>query len=521
MRACVRRAALVAALLPAIATVVQAQDPWRYAHITYLTSATAYLDAGRDEGLREGLVLAVVRGADSVAALQVTDLSTHRAAATILPGGASLALGDSARFVAPAAPAPVLAAATEGAPTGSRSARAPRTLRGRIGVRYFWLGSQLAADMSQPALDLRLDGTRLGGTDFGLHVDVRARWIITSQAQGTTSSAQSIPRAYQAAVTWEPRTTPLRIVAGRQMSPTLATVNFLDGVTVQYLGRHVTGGAFGGFEPDATLGFSTALRSVGGFAQFHAAPGSNRNWTFTVGAAGSYTDAATNREFLFLQGGYVDRILSLFVAQEIDYYRPWKVELGEQPISPTSTFATARVNLTDGFSLLAGYDNRRSVRLYSDVVNPEVAFDADFRQGVWGGASARVAHVVLLGADVRTNGGGSAGRSNAYTVNAGLVGLTRIGLAVRGRSTRYENDQGDGWLHSLSVAASPWIGMTLELNGGTRVDRDIASTQSIAWYGANLDVPVTRSLYLLLSATHEQGSLDATDQAYASLTMRF
>jgi hypothetical protein len=402
-------------------------------------------------------------------------------------------------------------------------ARGPRSIRGRIGVRYFWIGSQVAPDMSQPALDLRLDGTRIGGTPFGLHVDVRARWILTSNALGSTTASQSIARAYQAAVTWEPRSAPVRVVVGRQMSPTLATISFLDGMTVEYAGRNVSLGGFAGTEPDAGLAFSTAIRSAGTYLQFHGPRGTGQGWNVTVGAAGSYTAAATNREFLFVQGGYIDQNVALFLAQEVDYYRPWKVEMGEEAISPTSTFATARVTLVPGLTAMAGYDNRRNVRLYTDVVNPEVTFDATFRQGVWGGVSARIARRFLLGLDARTNDGGVAGRSTAYTASLSINGLTAMDLGVRARSTVYQNLQSDGTLHVLAIGGTPVSGLTLELNGGIRSDRNDmeGATRTITWFGANTDLALTRSLYLLLSGTHEQGSLDATDQAYVSLTYRF
>ena len=71
--------------------------------ITYLTGTTAYIDAGRDEGIVEGARIDVVRGGKVFTVLLVTDVSSHRAACAIASGVEGLKIGDAVQFT----PAPV------------------------------------------------------------------------------------------------------------------------------------------------------------------------------------------------------------------------------------------------------------------------------------------------------------------------------------------------------------------------------------------------------------------------------
>lgn len=512
----------------ALATPLAAQDSaaTRSARITYLTSTTAYLDAGREDGLATGALLDVRRQGASVGALRVTDLSSHRAAGEIVRADQPLAVGDSAWYVPVAAPAEAQVAQAGDASAARRRGRHPDALRGRIGVRYLYSSAAGGArDLSQPALDVRLDGTNLGGTPLGLAVDVRARWTNTG-GTGAVTTNDGVARVYQAALLVESAKSPVRAVVGRQLSPTIATVSFLDGALVEARGKSWAVGAIGGTEPDpVTFAWSKDITDVGGYVQLRSPVGAAKRWNATLGAVGSYTESRANREFAYLQGSYLDRNVSAFLAQELDYYRPWKVALGEKSsLSPTSTFASLRVRVSDGVSLSAGYDNRRNVRLFRDAVNPETVFDDSFRQGVWGGAFFSFARHLHLGLDARTSDGGTAGHADLYSVTMGATNLGRAGLSIRGRGTRYQNAVQDGWLGSLSVGVSPGSRLSLEVNGGLRSEHNAAAdpaTQQVTWVGGYADFSLLRSLYLMVSATHESGALEGSDQGYLSLTWRF
>jgi hypothetical protein len=231
-----------------------------------------------------------------------------------------------------------------------------------------------------------------------------------------------------------------------------------------------------------------------------------------------------NREFGFLQGSLATPGLTIFLAQEVDLNRDWKAEAGEPSLSLTATFASLVARPAQWVSLQAGIDNRRNIRLYRDYANPEALFDDSFRQGAWAGAGFTFLKHARLGFDGRATFGGadSASRTRSGGVSLALDQLTKARLGVRGRLTRYVAAGRDGWLESFGVSLRPvsWAGF--DANGGLRDENIVGeATRHTRWLGADFDLTLGRAWYLLLSGTHETGTLAAGDQVYLSLSFRF
>lgn len=519
---------LVVVVLAAPASGQQPGHSPRWASVTYLTTASAYIDAGRAEGVTQGMRLEVVRGDTSVAVLRVAFLATHQAACDIVSATVTLAIGDSVRFT-PVVPPPDSGGAgvARTAAPPVFSSRAGGVLRGRVGFYYFGLrqldGS--GATFSEPSGDLRLSGTGLGQTGLGLDLDVRSRRVTQARPDGFGTTAWAQTRVYQARVDWQTAGSPLRVSAGRQFAPGIATVGLVDGVSVQLDGPSVGGGVFVGKQPDpVNLAFSGDVTDLGIYIERHSPiAATTRRWSLVGGLSGSYLGAGTNREFLYLQGDYRTRRLSVYAAQEVDYYRPWRRVGGESAFSPTSSFATLQFRLTDAVALTAGLDNRRSVRLYQDVVNPEVAFDDAFRRGAWVGVSARAGRVEAT-LDSRSSSGGPAGPAASYTASFGVDRLTGYGLSLRTRTTRYTSAARAGWLQSLSLGVEPWGLGLLQVTGGWRrehADTIPLTASAIQWISTDLDVNLGRAWAVVVSAYREWGGIEAHDLVYAGLTLRF
>lgn len=521
------RAGLIACLA-GLAAPAAAQDSAavRTAQVTYLTSASAYVNAGRLDGLREGARMDVVRGGATIGVLKVAFLASHRASCDIVSAAMTLAVGDTVRFVPAAVPQDSsLALRRQHSPPPARRAGPRSGLRGRIGVQYFVMRQSdgTGAGVSQPALDLRLAGPP-GASSFNVAVDVRARHTHTILADGSTASGGR-NRVYQAALSLQTPGSPARLTVGRQVSGNLASVGLFDGVMAEVHQPTWSTGVFAGTQPEPLqLGFSGAVLETGIYTQRHSRPGAAARWSLTLGASGSYEDAHANREFAFVQGSYLSRRLSAFVTQELDYYRPWKLLPGMRAVSPTSTFATFHLRVTGAVTLDAGFDNRRNVRLYRDVVNPETAFDDTYRQGAWAGVSVQPTRRFRLGVDARSSSAGPAGHAESYTLSLGADRITTLGLSLRTRSTRYSNPQLTGWLNSAALSLEPGTRLRLQLNGGLRAEQDPAADPphtAVTWVGADIDVTLARAWYALASVTRQRGGMDGYDQVYAGLSVRF
>lgn len=520
-----RRALSSLSWLVAVTTVAAAQDSTvRTATITYLTGASAYVNAGRDDGLREGALINVIRGGAAIGVLKVTFLASHQASCDRVSETVPIAVGDSVRFTAVAAPKRDSTVAVRPIQRGVSTRSG---LRGRIGTHYLVVGQGGGLGFTQPALDVRLDGRPFGGRPIGLTVDVRARRTFSTLAASTDVSGRA--RAYQLAMFWNPPASPARVTLGRQIAPGLAVVGMFDGLLAELNTARWSTGVFAGTQPDpANLGFATDIVQGGVYVQRRGGSGGGtaRRWSATLGASGSYENAHANREFAFLQGSFTSQRLSTFVSQEIDYYRPWKRTAGMAPVSFTSTFVTLRYRASDVLDVHTGFDNRRNVLLYRDVVNPLTTFDDAFRQGVWAGMGLRLSRRYSVGLDTRLSSGGPAGNASAYTLSLGADRLPVIAAGVRARSTYYRNRQVSGWLHSGALSFEPGTRLHFELSAGARMEHDalaLPQDRTITWGGADFDVNLARAWFLMLSGVWEAGEAGSGSitQIYGGISMRF
>lgn len=527
-----RRLSLAVILLPMARAPLSAQARpvtavnYSWTTVSYLSGSMVYLGAGTKQGVRTGMHLDVWRAGAVIAELAAEYTSSNQASGKVVRSTAPLAIGDSVRYLA------VIDSQPTAAPGIATTAATPRRrainrhpLRGRVGVRYLVVQTGSGMTLTQPALDLRLDGQQIGGTNLGVAVDVRTqRSSYSSSALGTTLSPTSLNRVYQAALLWSRPGGAPRISIGRQFAGALSTIGIFDGVALDFDASRWSYGALVGAQPEAaTFGLSGATREYGGYVQRHNAPRSTP-YSLTIGAIGSYTNGQIDREFGYLRGTYNSRRLSIFAAQEIDVNRGWKRQVEGSATTFTSTFLTAQVSATDGVSFYGGFDNRRSVRLYRDQINPEIAFDDAFRQGIWGGTSLTALRRVRLTADARSSSGGPEGTANSYTASLAINRLTPLHLGLRARTTRYSGQQSMGTLSSASVEMAPTATIRLEVSSGLRNTSYPLSGQAatrLTWTGVDADVGIGRRVYLMLSTYREAGAPDRTTQSYVALSYRF
>lgn len=514
--ACGAASATVAAQAPS------APAPVAWARITYLSGASAYLEAGTRDGIREGTKFDVIRGGETIGALVAEFVSTTRASCKVDTASKPLAIGDSVRYVP--ARADARAAEAGAAVATARPRRSSATaLRGRIGLRYLVLDPGFGNPLTQPALDLRLDGQHLGGTPFGIATDIRAQR--SSSTSNSSLAAGNVTRVYQAALIFNPINAATRITVGRQFTAALSSVGLFDGVALDFDHPRWSVGAFGGYEPDqATFGLSNVTREYGAYAQLHNRPAQSPLWSFTMGGVGSYSLGQIDREFAFVRATYNDRHLSVYATQELDINRDWKSATEGSATTPTASFVTVLLSLTDALSISAGMDNRRNVRLYRDFITPEIAFDDSFRQGEWGGAMLNLGGHLRISADARRSSGGSTGETQSLTGSFSLYRLTPLQIGMHARATNFTGTLSDGRLQSASLDINPFSFLRFEFSGGMRDSwqtLDPAVVSHLTWTGIDADIGIGRSVYLMLSTYRETGTTDHSLQSFASLSYRF
>jgi hypothetical protein len=533
-----RLSAVLGLLVLVFATAsLAAQAPPKH-RVTYLTSATAYVDAGSDEGLAAGDRVEVLRAGVVIAVLRVTDVSAHRAACAIESSTAAMAVGDEVRFTPRAEPAGDAPPAGAGAAAvaGDAAAAVPPEegeswarragLRGRIGVRYLGVFDQsgFGGDVAQPSADVRVDGTRVGGSPFDLQVDVRARHTVQTVADGREFN-DGEARVYRLNTRWRSPKDAVRVTFGRQFSSALASISTFDGAQAEYDRARWGVGAFAGTQPEPVdYGFSTDVAEGGVYVRLRSEPRSTLRWEAIAAGIGSYEDGFINREYVALLARVMSPRASLMLQQEMDVNRRWKSEAEGSTVSFTNTFVSGRWRATRDLDFDAGYDNRRSARLYRDYVSPETEFDDAYRQGAWGGVGLGFARRYRVGASARSSTGGGAGDARSYTLTASAAHLTSAQVQLRWRSTRYENDRTEGWMHTAAGGFGVGARWMFELFGGVRDEASkafAAADVSTSWFGADVDVDLGRSLYLNVSGERNGDGDEAYDQVYTGLSWRF
>ncbi|MBY0488658.1 MAG: hypothetical protein K2R93_02340 [Gemmatimonadaceae bacterium] len=514
-----------------------APSPYRWVHVTYLSGESIYLDGGTTQGLQEKSAVQIVRKDSVVATVEVQYVSSTRAAGKARAGSAAIVVGDSGRFLpsfaVASAPTGDTAARAAGsqttsstsilAPVSTPKRRGPRTMNARLGVRYLTMqnGTSASGRITQPAFDVRLEGHRIGQSAFGLLVDARAH-----QQRSGSGLVDNSTRVYQSAIEYQTAgTSPSRVTMGRQLSKVLSPVGFFDGVSMDFDNAHWKYGAIAGTQPDQVKFMPAAdIREAGAYLQWHNAPGTRGMYQATVGGVGSYGVDGVNREFLLLNTLIVNPIISIYATQEVDLNRGWKLTAEKnKPLTWSSTFATARVSVTRGLSLNAGYDSRRNVRLYRDFITPDVAFDDALRRGYFGGASVSLPHF-YANADTRVSDGTTVGKSTSNTASMTVSRLTPLGISLRARGTQYNGPTVSGQLYSGSFELSPRGLFRLEASAGQRTDTrgavDFGATKS-TWIGVDADAGIGRSWYLMGSFYREHGQVDRVLQEYVGLSWRY
>jgi hypothetical protein len=397
-------------------------------------------------------------------------------------------------------------------------------VRGRIGVRYLTLRNArgASAELSQPALDVRLDGANIGGVPVDVTVDARGRR--TSQSLDVSTETHESLRIYRLSATVHDVSGRRRATLGRQTAAALSTLSLFDGLLVETAGERWSVGLLTGTQPlGRDLGVSGDILQHGGYVALRQRAGAPRRWSVSLGAVSSWRGSTSNRDVVVAQGTYADRRWSLFVTQEADVNRGWRRASGEQAVSPTSTYALARAQATPDIALTLGYDNRRSVRLYRDRETPETEFDDSHRQGVWGGASFDVSDRVRLAVDARARDGSAGGSTRTWSAATDVRPPVRAVDRLRCRVAESWGAATRTRLASVGAGVSPIWALRIDLEAGVReTEDDLAADprETAGWERVALDFNVAGRWYLNTSLERDHGEQEDIRQVDVGLTWR-
>ncbi len=451
------------------------------ARVTYVTARTVYIDLGANAGLRVGQRLELRRDGEVVAQLEVRELSSRRAACSLVEGVDRPVMGDSVVPLGALNRSPSESGA-HGLDPSSRGRRSG--LHGRVAVDLLYLRDEsgLGRDLWQPAARLRLKGRQVLANRWDADIDIRTRRSIYS-AKGQPTLQRN--RIYKFTLSTESHG--VRWSFGRQYSTDVGAFGLVDGAQMGWRRGSWELQALGGTQPDGlNLGFrATSLRA--GFMLFHHHTTTHGNkWRLGMGYAGSYDSGHFDREFVHLRSRYSSRRFTLVATQDVDVNRVWKHALEGKTFSLTRSHLLLRSRLDDAVVVFGGYDNRRPIRRYRDLETPETRFDDRYRQGLWAGLRHRLNSSYSWGVMLRSRRGASQDGADALTLDLRGSEDWKGRWWVVSRSTAYRNDLVDGWLQSGRLGWGNDRGFTLELFAGLRhengKDNDLSDFTD-PWFG--------------------------------------
>jgi hypothetical protein len=390
-------------------------------------------------------------------------------------------------------------------------------------LTYLLVDSQDRNRLTQAGLDFRLDGRQMWDAPVDVSVDVRSRRTNFERSVGAGTS-DDLTRVYRLNLSAHDRAGRYVVTLGRQSSSALSLVSIFDGALVESRGASWNSGLFLGAQPEPIrLGASSSIVELGGYLEWHQPEASEKRWSVSSGVVSSRQDGATNRDFGYTLIYYNNRDFSVSASQEIDVNRGWKRDLGEPLLSPTSSYATLNMKVVPNLSVRAGYDNRRSVRLYRDYISPETEFDDRYRQGGWAGLALEQVTHLRVGADVRTNAIGGADRVTTWSGNAEVVRLGQTNGALHLRLSRASGIGISTSLATYGFGLDPLSGCHVELGGGarnTRNDRFQLQDDS-RWLSAGMDLTLLRRGYFNWTLERYSGGLSPGTQMTSGLSWRF
>lgn len=550
-----------AAAQPATAPATPNRDLRTVFHVKFVQQDAAYIDAGRNAGLSEGMKLVVVNSdapeaapnaaspAAVVAELTVVGIAETSAVTEVRVIQRGVSPGDLAylsdaalqglvqqQTVSATRKYPAVISFSEDDDALDEEARAidvPRPplpsvnrMSGRIGFDYFGTRSldSTAASGTDLGLVLRANFTRIGGTYWNFIGYWRGTIESTSAALEPTLQ-ETLNRTYQIGLTYDSPNRPWVAGVGRLYLPWASSLNTIDG---GYLGRRihegVTVGIFAGSTPDPTSwNYNPNQQTGGSFVNFTGGSFDALHYSSTAGAGVNFLDWAVNRPFIFLEN-------------TLSYRRSFSVYSAVQADSPAGTpavsapgpgigssFFTVRWSPIQRLELDFNDTYFRDIPTFDPTLVGTGLLDKYLFQGASAGARVQIfkelAVYTELGRSSRT-GDTSTALNEMYGVTFGRI--PRLDLRADVHYSRFNSSFGSGSYEALSLSRNISERFQVQILAGDQsFVSTLAGNQSAIFATANVENDIGAYFFTQGGFTVYRGQQQNYNQWMVMLGYRF
>jgi hypothetical protein len=513
--------------------------------VKYRSAASAYLDAGRAEGLDVGDRLRIVAGTTTIAELEVAYVAELSASCKVLSETRPVQAGDVARLVASPArttkndhdtdtdaaasetPAATAASAGSAAVSETRLAHSPSRLpwgrlRGAASFGYLrsWDRTASALDFQQRTARLDLGVDEIAGQPLSFRLRARSRQDVRARTLSSrTPRNERADRLYEFTLRFEPLGEPVAVELGRIGMYRFVGIGYLDGAIVRLRPRPgVQVGAFGGRRIEiAGSSFDGIGRSFGAFVRLAPAGRYVRGgYDVLLAYARDNAEGDISREYLSLESSFGNGSRwSLFQRAELDLNRGWRQELTGEGYQLSNVSLSGNLRLTRSAWAFLSYDGRRNYRYYRNRLVPEEVFDDLLHQGLRAGVN-----IARPGGFGATAGFGMSLKepdprhpelniANAYSFNAGVrhANLFSSGLSAGLNGSGFTNGYADGGLVSANLGWSLGRGHMMDLSCGYSLYRvtQTAESRNTQWLRFLGRAQLNRWFYVLGDLEYDAG----------------
>jgi len=528
--------------------------------VKYVADGVAYLDGGRNAGLKEGVKLEI-RDADGtakdgtsvaptdprvVAELEISAVAESSSVTDIHDSKRPVKVGDlaylssadadalvQANALSPSRKYPAVISFTEGDPEDEEvrdeMPKPPlpsvNRARGRFGFDYMGTKSYGSSSASSSSLGMMFRGdiTRIGGTYWNLSGYWRGR--LTSQSSSGTPTLQDlINRTYHLSMTYANPNSNWVAGFGRLYLPWASSLDTIDG---GYVGRKVsdtaTVGIFGGSTPDPTSYDYAPNRSIGGaFVNFAGGAFQKFHYSSTFGAGLSMLQWKPDRPFGFLEN-------SLSYAQRVSLYDALQVDSpAGNPAVPapgvglSRNFFTVRFQVTPRLELDGNHTYFRDIPTFDPTLISTGLLDKYLFQGFSAGARyefiKNMTVYTQLGRSSRS-GDSSASLNQMYGITFSHLPLWA--LRADFHYAEFNSSFGCGKYKAFSLSRNLTDDLHAEIMAGQQSFTGLMTNSGRTWFVMNsLDLNVGAHYFVQGSFTTNRGQM-SYDQWMFTLGYRF
>lgn len=481
-------------------------------HVKYLSEGAVYLDAGRNAGLEEGMILHLAHGdpnggttesvrfqdQEPIADVRLFSVADSSSAAEIVKSRGDLVVGDIAYLdvnsvhareekanAAESENYPVVVTFSYGDPLDEEirattvsekvGQKVENQIRGRIGMDVGYLAEPGGVSSRQIGMLIDADFSRIGGT----HWNFTGYWRgdLTTQKSGNTGGISPLTlnellnRTYHLGLYYQNPDSVVTAGVGRLYLPYAPSLSTIDGGYFGYrINPRLTVGVFGGSTPDPTSwSYAPNQRIAGTFVNYERGDFDHLRLSDTFGLAGTSMGWHVAREFAFAENTIsYSHAFSIYNSLQFDKAR---TAVGGVTYNTglTQSFSSIRFQPIHLITFDLNHNYLRNLPTFDPALISTGLLDQYLFQGLSGGVQLELPYRVRLSTDI----GRSKSSSDSATSWNQMYGVTfgeikKTGLMLDLRYAKFNSSFGQGQYEFVSVSRSLADRFHIQLQGGTQ-----------------------------------------------------